>query len=273
MTIIEAIKEVMRQTGGPMTSADVYSTIIAKGLYTFHAQRPSDIVRGEIRSHCKGIDFPSAGRVKHFELLRDGRFFVLPRPVRTPTGHRMQRGAKHSVESARDSAARILGQLKALHVAHREAVRARILSDLKKLEPATFEMFAKRLLEVYGFSDMQVTQVSRDGGIDGYGRLKVGLAHLNVAFQCKRWRGTVGRPEVDRFRGAIQGAFEQGMFFTTSAFAPGAEEISFRPGAVPIILIDGDSIVNLMMAKDFGVQTETLPVYSCALDLAISGES
>lgn len=118
---------------------------------------------------------------------------------------------------------------------------------------------------------MKVTQYSKDGGIDGHGKLKVGLAHLNVAFQCKRFnRTSIGRPEIDKFRGAIQGQFEQGLFFTTSQFAKGVEAFSFRPGAVPIILIDGEAIIDLMIEKQFGVQVEQLPIYSYALDLVFS---
>jgi restriction system protein len=130
------------------------------------------------------------------------------------------------------------------------------------------------LLEAYGFVDVKVTQFSKDGGIDGNGKLKVGLAHLNVAFQCKRYTGnSVGRPDIDKFRGAIQGQFEQGIFFTSSTFAQGAASASFRPGAVPIILIDGKAIVDLMIEKQFGVQVEQLPIYSYALDLIFSEDN
>ena len=59
---------------------------------------------------------------------------------------------------------------------------------------------------------MEVTGAGADGGIDGHGRLRVGVATMRAAFQCKRWEGSVGRPEVDKFRGAIQGEFEQGLF-------------------------------------------------------------
>jgi restriction system protein len=94
-----------------------------------------------------------------------------------------------------------------------------------------------------------------------------------VAFQCKRWnKNTVGRPEIDKFRGAIQGQYEQGLLFTTGSFAAGAEAVSFRPGAVPIILIDGPAIVDMMIEKQFGVQMESLPIYSYALDLALSDD-
>lgn len=121
---------------------------------------------------------------------------------------------------------------------------------------------------------MKVTQLSKDGGIDGYGKLKVGLSYMNVAFQCKRWtKGNIGRPEIDKFRGAIQGKYEQGIFFTTAAFAPGVENESFRPGAVPIILIDGKGVVDMMLDKEFGVNIESLPIYSNALDLVLADEN
>ena len=107
----------------------------------------------------------------------------------------------------------------------------------------------------------------------GYGRLKVGLASLNVAFQCKRWtKGNIQRPETDKFRGAAQGEYEQGLFFTTASFWEGAIQASIKRGAVPIILVDGSAIVDLMIDKGFGVQTETLSIPSYALDLALGAE-
>jgi len=82
---------------------------------------------------------------------------------------------------------------------------------------------------------------------------------MNVAFQCKRWEENVGRPEVDKFRGAIQGDFAQGIFFSTSDFTNDAKDVSLKKGAAPIILLNGESIVNLMIEKGFGV--ERVPLY------------
>jgi len=82
--------------------------------------------------------------------------------------------------------------------------RSQLLDKLYELTSRQFELFARKLLQAYGFVDVKVTNVSSDGGIDGYGKLRLGLATMNVAFQCKRWQGNVGRPEVDKFRGAIK---------------------------------------------------------------------
>ncbi len=148
-----------------------------------------------------------------------------------------------------------------LYDEYEAAFRARLLDRLQALSPSEFERFARKLLQAYGFVDVKVTQISRDGGIDGYGKLRLGLATMNVAFQCKRWQQTVGRPEVDKFRGAIQGEFEQGIFFSTSDFSPEARAASLKKGAVPIILLNGQSIVALMIEKGLGVQRVPLYAY------------
>jgi restriction system protein len=139
--------------------------------------------------------------------------------------------------------------------------RSQLLERLHSLSPREFEQFARRLLRVYGFKDVMVTQISNDGGIDGYGKLRVGLAMMNVAFQCKRWQDNVGRPKVDEFRGAISGEYEQGIFFTTSDFTAAARNASIRKGAVPVILLNGESIVDLMIEKELGVKREPLYLY------------
>lgn len=141
-----------------------------------------------------------------------------------------------------------------------------LLEKLGTLTPQQFEHFAKKLLAAYGFVEMKVTAVSHDGGIDGHGLLKVGLARMNVAFQCKKWQSNIQRPEVDKFRGAIQGEFEQGIFFTTSEFTEGAKAASLKRGAVPIILLDGESIVELMIEKQFGVRRKPLELYFDEVD-------
>ena len=153
-----------------------------------------------------------------------------------------------------------------LYDRYESAFKRALIAKLQDLEPYEFERFARKLLEVYGFEDVRVTSTSRDGGIDGFGRLKVGLAMMSVAFQCKRWQGLVGRPEVDKFRGAIQGEFEQGIFFTTSDFTREAKEASIKKGAVPIVLLNGDAIAELMIQREFGVVRRPLTLYEDALD-------
>lgn len=262
-TILEAIKKVMRASRKPMTVQEVYDRIMAGHLYEFKADDPLHVVATQIRRHCTDLDFASASATKHFQLLASGRYSLLTKPVirkTAPTSARLQ-----------PYKAVPLADLKRLHTLYLEAFRRRVLEEIKKLEPGAFEMFCRNLLTAYGFRDMVVTQRSRDGGIDGNGRLKVGFAYFNVAFQCKRWtRRPLGRPEIDQFRGAIQGQFEQGIFFTTASFSKDAEKSGFKAGAVPIVLVNGPTIVDIMLENRFGIEIEHLPIYNLALDLAVT---
>jgi len=155
--------------------------------------------------------------------------------------------------------------LEDLYQDYENDMKSRLLDMLTNLTPRQFEGFAKKLMEAYGFVDMKVTGTGPDGGIDGFGRIRLGLATINAAFQCKRWKGNVGRTEVDKFRGAIQGEYEQGVFFTTSDFTSQSKEASIKRGAVPIILLNGISIVALMIEKEFGVRSRPVQLYQPTL--------
>lgn len=148
-----------------------------------------------------------------------------------------------------------------LYEEYENSFRSSLLVRLDELKPRQFELFARKLIAAYGFTDVEVTAQGNDGGIDGYGRFHLGLATMKAAFQCKRWKASVGRKEVDEFRGAIQGEYEQGVFFTTSDFSEQARKASFKKGAVPIILLNGEKIVDIMIAKNVGVEKVPLHMY------------
>jgi restriction system protein len=178
-----------------------------------------------------------------------------------------QRGSTESLPSealsSSDAAASFTVNLEELAEAYAAAFERKVLQELMDREPSEFEAFATRLLTAYGFRKVKVTNqhTAPDGGIDGNGELKVGLATMRAAFQCKRWRGSVGRPEIDKFRGAIQGGFEHGYFFTTSSFSDEARQASIRDGAVPIFLFDGHEIFQIMVERGLGIGHRPIEIY------------
>lgn len=274
MTIVEAIKEVMKTNGTPMTAKEAYGAIVTHNLYEFHAQTPEHVVLMQIRRHSVGIDFPTASPTKHFQLVGENKFVPLDKPTLLPNTRKNAKASKPIESRKSKSLAASLREIQVLHEQYVEQLKERVIADLRRLPPAAFEIFAKQLLDVYGFEDTHVTKVSGDGGIDGYGKLKVGLAHLNVAFQCKRWtRGNIQRTEIDKFRGAAQGDFEQGLFFATTSFSQGAIDASIKRGAVPIVLVDSNAIVDLMISKSFGIEAASLEIPTYALDLALSPDN
>jgi restriction system protein len=257
LTIKEAIFKVLNNSKVPLSSKSIYDSIIEHDYYRFKAENPPYIVRSLIRRHCQGLDFPSSSTKKYYQIFEDGTYQTIDF---NPT-----KGLNATLINV--SKSNILKELKDLHSSLTLEFKQTILSQLKSIDPEKFEIFCKKLLEVYGFKDLMVTQVRKDGGIDGYGKLKVGITYLNVAFQSKRWKDTsVGRTEIDKFRGAIQGDFEQGIFITTSTFSKQASNATTKKGAVPIILIDGSMVVDIMIEKRFGISVEHMPIYINSID-------
>ncbi|MGZ9586475.1 restriction endonuclease [Paenibacillus marinisediminis] len=95
---------------------------------------------------------------------------------------------------------------------------------------------------------------SGDGGIDGI--IKEDRLGLDVIYiQAKRWEGVVGRPEIQKFVGALQGQkSRKGVFITTSSFTKEAREyVTYIDNKV--VLIDGDQLTQLMIDYNLGVST------------------
>ena len=135
-----------------------------------------------------------------------------------------------------------------------EPWRGALAETLLKMDPYDFEAFSARVLRECGFTSVKVTKPSRDGGIDGTGKLLLnGLISINVAFQCKRFKGTVGSREVTQFRGSMNNC-EKGIIITTGVFSEDAKKEAVSAGKQPIDLIDGEALIDLLIDKQIGVR-------------------
>jgi restriction system protein len=99
---------------------------------------------------------------------------------------------------------------------------------------------------------------SGDEGIDGIIKEdRLGLDTIYI--QAKRWQGTIGRPEIQRFTGALMGQrARKGIFITTSDFSREAREYISHIDS-KLVLIDGEQLAQLMI--DFGVGVSVATVY------------
>ena len=139
----------------------------------------------------------------------------------------------------------------------RASVEAELSDAVKRVSPAFFEELVIDLLVAMGYGGNRVEAAraigkTGDGGIDGViDEDRLGLDSIYV--QAKRWEGTVGRPEIQKFAGALQGQrATKGIFITTSSFTREAEEYSQRIGT-RIVLIDGRRLSQLMFEHNVGV--------------------
>lgn len=138
--------------------------------------------------------------------------------------------------------------------------KTRLSEILKSMDPYAFERLAQRLLRECGFTDVKVTKKSGDGGIDGTGKLRInGIFSFNVAFQCKRYSGSVGAPDIRDFRGSLTTDIEKGVFITTGTFSTPAKEEASNPGKKQIDLIDGDDFISKI--AEFGIGVKQITTY------------
>jgi restriction system protein len=132
-----------------------------------------------------------------------------------------------------------------------------LMELLLSMHPDAFERLVQRILRESGFSQVEVTGKTGDGGIDGKGIFKIaGLISFNVLFQCKRWQNSVTASDIRDFRGALQGRADKGLFATTGSFTRDAIKEASRDGATPIDLLDGEALTNKIKELKLGLSIE-----------------
>jgi restriction system protein len=146
----------------------------------------------------------------------------------------------------------------------RQALATDLLFILRKLSPDAFEKLVVELLVKMGYGGSirdagKAVGKSGDQGIDGI--IKEDRLGLDIIYiQAKRWadNNAVGRPEIQKFVGALAGqGAKKGIFITTSYFTQEALEYAPR-NEIKIVLIDGEELSQLMIDYNLGVSTQKI---------------
>ena len=142
----------------------------------------------------------------------------------------------------------------------RRELQVEVLDRVKQLPPEGFEQLVLRLLVGMGYggsmADVQGVARGADGGVDGV----VNQDHLGldrIYIQAKRWEGSVGRPVIQGFVGALAGVgASKGVIMTTSTFAQPAQEYVRTLTDRRIVLVDGVRMSELMLKHGIGVSAK-----------------
>jgi restriction system protein len=139
----------------------------------------------------------------------------------------------------------------------RQNLASDILQQIKSCQPRQFERMVVQLLVAMGYGGTlkdagKAVGKSGDEGIDGI--IKEDRLGLDIIYiQAKRWEGTVSRPEIQKFAGALQGQrARKGIFITTSEFSKEAQEYVAKIDS-KIVLIDGQQFAQYMIDHNLGV--------------------
>ncbi len=147
-------------------------------------------------------------------------------------------------------------QLQSAHQRLCDDLAKRLLEQIGDMSPEFFERLVLDLMLAMGYGGSReeagaVTEAGADGGIDGIiNEDQLGLE--TIYLQAKRWANTVGRPEIQKFVGALHGKrARKGVFLTTSAFTREAVEFAANIEA-KVVLIDGGRLAELMIKHSVG---------------------
>jgi restriction system protein len=142
----------------------------------------------------------------------------------------------------------------------RENLIRELLSNVRKSSPVFFERLVVELLVAMGYGGSikeagQAIGKSGDEGIDGI--IKEDVLGLDAIYiQAKKWEGTVTRPDIQKFAGALQGQrAKKGIFITSGNFSAEAKEY-VRKIDSRIVLIDGNQLGEYMIDNNVGVTSE-----------------
>jgi len=139
----------------------------------------------------------------------------------------------------------------------RAALAAELLDQVFDQSAAFFEDLVLDVPYAMGYGGGRDDTAERlgqsgDEGVDGVIREdRLGLDLIYV--QAKKWEAPVGRPEIQKFFGALHGQrATKGVFITTSRFSK--EAIEYARDVTPrVILVDGQELAQLMIEHGVGV--------------------
>lgn len=145
----------------------------------------------------------------------------------------------------------------------RDSLAQQLIINLLQCPPERFEQIVVDLLVKMGYGGSWLDAAravgqSGDEGIDGIiDEDRLGLDSIYI--QAKRWQDSVGRPEIQKFVGALMGKkARKGIFITTSAFSNEAQAFA-RGIEYRIVLMDGKRLANLMI--DYGIGVSDVSTY------------
>ncbi len=226
-----------------------------------------------VKSYLQQAGLLSSPKRGYFQVLPRGEKVLMSPPpkidikfleqypefvaFRTPKAEPLE----HATPSVTDSAESDTPE-ESLEVAHQKMTAALASEVLTRVKTASSDFFERLVVELllrmgYGGSRSDAGQAvgkSGDEGIDGIiseDRLGLDVVYL----QAKKWDGTVGRPEIQKFVGALHGKrAKKGVFISTGSFS--AEAVAYVEHIDPkVVLIDGKRLGQLMIDFEVGVAT------------------
>jgi restriction system protein len=239
LSFSDAAEKVLEQYGNrqPMHYQELTKKCLELGLVTTRGQTPAQTMYTQLQADIE----------RYTKRGENGRFIMYGRGM-FGLSRWVDVGLAHQIEQ------------------HNDDVRRKLRDQLFAMSWSDFQDLIAELLDKVGFVNVSVANLGRDHGIDVRGTLVVaGVIRTNMAVQVKRWRNNVQAPIIQQVRGSL-GTHDQGLIITTSDFSSGAKQEAERPNAVPVALMNGEQLVNLLVEYDLGVTRASYDLIELSLN-------
>ena len=143
-------------------------------------------------------------------------------------------------------------------------VKKKLIEKLQSIDPFQFEYLIAELLKKIGYENVEVTNRSRDKGIDIIANLTVGgLTSVKTVIQVKRFKTGNNIPGniITQLRGSAE-VDQRGLIITTSDFTKAARAEAKESKKMPVSLVNGEKLVELLFKYKTGIKEEVVKVYS-----------
>lgn len=229
----EAARIILQKAERPLSALEITSAAFEKGLLETEGQTPEATMAAQIYVDIK------RNRKTSFQKAGKGLFTL-----------------KRKADSV-ESPALLLAE-------QNRRVRKELRERLFEVDPFQFEFLIADLLQKIGFENIEVTARSGDKGIDIVANLTVGgVTNVKTVVQVKRYRSDnrISGRVVRELRGAAE-VDQRGLVITTSEFQKSARDESTAPNKMPVSLINGAELIDLMVRYEVGVKKEVATVLS-----------
>lgn len=227
----EAAHEVLNKTDEPLTAKDIVEIALQEGILKTEGLTPEATMGAQLYVDIK------TNKKSKFIKVGKGRF---------------------ALKTLKDSVSSPFILLEKQN----EKIKKALKDTIDKIDPYQFESLIGDLLKNIGFDNVVVTKRSGDGGIDIIANLTVGgLTNVKTVIQVKKWKNNIPGKVITQLRGSAE-VDQRGLVITTSDFTKDAIKESKAPNKMPVSLVNGENLIDLMFENNLGIKQEEIVMYS-----------
>jgi hypothetical protein len=233
----KAAEQILREAGVPLSPSEIVERALDQGLIETEGETPDATMGAQL----------------YVELRRNPKTLF----------RKVSRG-KFTLRDVGPSATSAELTIDEQNQRVRESLRSKLLT----MDPAQFEVLVAELLEKLGYENVTVTGQSGDKGIDVTAKLTMGgITSVKTVVQVKRYKlgNNINGGIITQLRGSAQ-VDQRGLVITTSDFTREGITEASAANKMPVALVNGDKLLDLLLKYEIGVKKEIMPVYALDSD-------